>query len=220
MLKPGACGLATPGPRGAAPGSTLLADALQWNEEAAASWRAALALDPTQPIAGARLVRHLGAARAAALCPGTGAHPMMIVPPGVEYADPAADGSTWGVKAVGADTSPFTGDGVIVSVLDTGIDAAHPAFAGVEIVQRDFTGEGDGDGHGQLVVLAAFVGIAGVVASGGEPLGGGTLHLFQLAVEVGHRYRVDLAGVERAGQGALRGAFGEGFHHTIAELKF
>jgi penicillin amidase len=40
----------------------------------------------------ARLVRHLGAARAAALCPGTGARPMMIVPPGVEYAGPAADG--------------------------------------------------------------------------------------------------------------------------------
>src|SRR5262249_52982735 len=34
---------------------TLLADALQWNEEAAASWRAALELDPDQPLARARL---------------------------------------------------------------------------------------------------------------------------------------------------------------------
>ena len=33
-------------------------------------------------------------------------------------------------------------------MLDTGIDASHPAFAGVELVQKDFTGEGDGDGHG------------------------------------------------------------------------
>jgi tetratricopeptide (TPR) repeat protein len=33
----------------------LLADALQWNEEAAESWRAALALDPGQPLARARL---------------------------------------------------------------------------------------------------------------------------------------------------------------------
>ncbi len=33
----------------------LLADALQWNEEAAASWRAALALDPNQPLARTRL---------------------------------------------------------------------------------------------------------------------------------------------------------------------
>ncbi|GAP95205.1 S8 family peptidase [Leptolyngbya sp. NIES-2104] len=57
---------------------------------------------------------------------------------------------TWGVQAVGADTSPFTGEGIVVSVLDSGIDATHPAFAGVEIVQKDFTGEGDGDkdGHG------------------------------------------------------------------------
>lgn len=40
----------------------------------------------------ARLVRHLGAARAAALCPGTTPHPMLIVPPGVEYDGPVADG--------------------------------------------------------------------------------------------------------------------------------
>ncbi|MGH9314164.1 MAG: S8 family peptidase [Vicinamibacterales bacterium] len=63
-------------------------------------------------------------------------------------AEPAAGGITWGVKAVGADTSPFSGNGVVVSVLDTGIDASHPAFAGVQIVQKDFTGEGDGDEHG------------------------------------------------------------------------
>jgi tetratricopeptide (TPR) repeat protein len=34
---------------------TLLADALQWTDEAAASWRAALALDPNQSLARARL---------------------------------------------------------------------------------------------------------------------------------------------------------------------
>ncbi|MBD1841981.1 S8 family serine peptidase [Cyanobacteria bacterium FACHB-63] len=62
----------------------------------------------------------------------------------------AASQLTWGVQAVGADTSPFTGDGVIVAVLDSGIDATHAAFAGVEIIQKDFTEEGDGDkdGHG------------------------------------------------------------------------
>jgi subtilisin family serine protease len=63
-------------------------------------------------------------------------------------AQPTADDIAWGVKAVRADTSPFSGDGVVVAVLDTGIDAAHPAFAGVNIVQRDFTGEGNGDNHG------------------------------------------------------------------------
>ena len=63
-------------------------------------------------------------------------------------ATPAAATATWGVKAVKADTSPFNGAGIIAAVLDTGIDASHPAFAGVTIVQKDFTGEGDGDQHG------------------------------------------------------------------------
>ena len=59
-------------------------------------------------------------------------------------------GTTWGVKAIGADTSPFTGQGIVVAILDTGIDKTHPAFSGVEIVEKDFTGEGNGDedGHG------------------------------------------------------------------------
>lgn len=67
-----------------------------------------------------------------------------------DFASPAAQQVAWGVEAVKADTSPFTGDGIVVAVLDTGIDAAHPAFAGMNIVEKDFTGEGDGDvdGHG------------------------------------------------------------------------
>jgi subtilisin family serine protease len=65
-------------------------------------------------------------------------------------ADPAAGGLTWGVQAVGAQTSPFTGDGIVVAVLDTGIDPTHPAFAGVELERRNFTSESDNDqnGHG------------------------------------------------------------------------
>lgn len=56
----------------------------------------------------------------------------------------------WGIAAVGAETSRFTGAGVTVAVLDTGIDRNHPAFAGVELVERDFSGCGNGDlqGHG------------------------------------------------------------------------
>lgn len=60
----------------------------------------------------------------------------------------ARAGITWGVHAVGADTSPETGEGVVVAVLDTGIDRSHPAFAGMELVENDFTGEGNGDQHG------------------------------------------------------------------------
>jgi subtilisin family serine protease len=63
---------------------------------------------------------------------------------------PVVDGKAWGVRAVAADTSPFSGDGVVVAVLDTGIDSSHSAFSGVDIVENDFTGEGNGDrqGHG------------------------------------------------------------------------
>jgi subtilisin family serine protease len=78
--------------------------------------------------------------------------PMLLVAPVAVGADePPDDGSaTWGVTAVGAPGSPYTGEGVTVAVLDTGIDAGHAAFKGVELVQMDFTGEGDGDqnGHG------------------------------------------------------------------------
>jgi subtilisin family serine protease len=64
--------------------------------------------------------------------------------------DGEVDGMAWGVRAVGADTSPFTGAGVTVAVLDTGIDRKHPAFKGVHFTIKDFTGEGEQDveGHG------------------------------------------------------------------------
>jgi subtilisin family serine protease len=62
----------------------------------------------------------------------------------------AAEGDAWGVTAVGAGASSRTGDGVTVAVLDTGIDKNHPAFAGVEVLEQDFSGSENGDrqGHG------------------------------------------------------------------------
>lgn len=78
------------------------------------------------------------------------AMPMKLIKPLESEAAPAA-ASTWGVKAVGADKSPFDGAGVTVSVLDTGIDSAHPAFKGVDLITKDFTGAGSADddnGHG------------------------------------------------------------------------
>ncbi|MFH5823610.1 S8 family peptidase [Georgenia sp. AZ-5] len=76
--------------------------------------------------------------------------PTTLVFPVTTAEAPVVAGPAWGVRAVGADVSARTGAGVTVAVLDTGIDAAHPAFAGVELVQQDFSGSGDGDvqGHG------------------------------------------------------------------------
>lgn len=66
----------------------------------------------------------------------------LAVTPGVQTT------TAWGLGAVGALASHYDGAGATVAVLDTGIDVTHPAFAGVNIVQQDFTGEGDGDQHG------------------------------------------------------------------------
>ena len=62
----------------------------------------------------------------------------------------AAHGEAWGIGVVGATDCDYSGQGVKVAVLDTGIDRTHPAFAGVNIIEKDFTGCGDGDrqGHG------------------------------------------------------------------------
>lgn len=63
---------------------------------------------------------------------------------------PAMPQIAWGVQAVGADRREWDASSISVAVLDTGIDSAHEGFAGVNIVDRDFTGEGPGDhnGHG------------------------------------------------------------------------
>jgi subtilisin family serine protease len=56
---------------------------------------------------------------------------------------------TWGLQATGAARSSYTGRGVRVAVLDTGLDLLHPDFAGRTIVSRSFvSGEPVQDGHG------------------------------------------------------------------------
>ncbi len=77
--------------------------------------------------------------------------PLQLIAPTPDAAAPLAGVSTWGVVSIGAQTSPFTGSGIKVAVLDTGIARNHDAFqGGVAIVEKDFTGEGNGDtnGHG------------------------------------------------------------------------
>ncbi len=76
--------------------------------------------------------------------------PMKLIEPVATRPDVTASAGdvAWGIKAVGADTSPFDGSGVIVGVLDTGIDPTHEAFAGVALTRRNFTTDSDDDTHG------------------------------------------------------------------------
>lgn len=83
----------------------------------------------------------------------TGSIPTRLIQPldhGQEQAEEQANDGLWGIAAVGADSSQFSGAGTVVAVLDTGIDRSHPAFQEVTLVEQDFSGDGDGDqnGHG------------------------------------------------------------------------
>jgi subtilisin len=72
--------------------------------------------------------------------------------------------ATWGVAATGAFTSGFTGKGVRLAVLDTGLDFMHPDFAGRTIVGQSFVvGEtiDDVQGHGTHCAGTAAGGRAG-----------------------------------------------------------
>ena len=75
---------------------------------------------------------------------------------------------TWGVAATGAEMSPFSGKGIRIAILDTGLDLGHPDFQGRAVVSRSFVaGEGveDEQGHGTHCAGTA----AGPRAQGDRP---------------------------------------------------
>ena len=58
---------------------------------------------------------------------------------------------TWGLQAVGVPTSPLTGSGVALAILDTGIDLTHPDFDSRRITSESFIDREeiqDANGHG------------------------------------------------------------------------
>ena len=77
------------------------------------------------------------------------------------------DRSSKAVNAPFAWRSGWTGQGVLVGVIDTGIDENHPDLAGRIVAQRDFIGEGVGDFHGHGTHVAGIIAGSGA-ASGGK----------------------------------------------------
>ena len=75
---------------------------------------------------------------------GMGGSPSPGTPP---YADTPE--YTWGLQATQVPTSPRTGRGIRVAVLDTGLDLAHPDLAGRAVTATSFVpGQSAQDGHG------------------------------------------------------------------------
>ncbi|WFT94418.1 SAV_2336 N-terminal domain-related protein [Bradyrhizobium barranii] len=77
-----------------------------------------------------------------------------IAPPPSSVSEPSAKleagpalGWTWGIEAVGAHQSPFSGSGVTVAILCEGIDADHHAFRGVSVELNDLIGQDESDSN-------------------------------------------------------------------------
>lgn len=69
--------------------------------------------------------------------------------PGAAPAFSDSNELTWGLQAVQATESGYTGEGIRVAVLDTGFDASHPDFVGRDVTTKSFIeGEDAADGHG------------------------------------------------------------------------
>ena len=79
------------------------------------------------------------------------------VPEGANQGGSPDPKPTWGLEAVGAHRSRYTGRGCVVALLGTGIDAGHESFRGVTLVQKDFSGDGNGDRHGHSTHTAGTI---------------------------------------------------------------
>ncbi|MGW5360386.1 S8 family serine peptidase [Actinopolymorpha pittospori] len=76
---------------------------------------------------------------------------------------PVLDQSVPQIGAPAAWEAGYTGEGVTVAVLDTGIDTTHPDLAGQVVVAQNFTEDTPGDGYGHGTHVAST--IAGTAAA-------------------------------------------------------
>ncbi len=79
---------------------------------------------------------------------------------------------SWGLQATKAATSRFSGRGIRVAVLDTGLDLGHPDFAGRNILSQSFVPNQpvqDGAGHGTHCIGTACGTGASFRYGGGSP---------------------------------------------------
>jgi serine protease AprX len=74
------------------------------------------------------------------------------------------------IQAPAVHRAGFTGKGIRVGLVDTGIDPNHPDFAGRIAEFKDFSGDGAADGHGHGTHVAGIIG-GSAAASGGKYLG-------------------------------------------------
>lgn len=145
---------------------------------------------------------------------------------------PVVDGITWGLARCRAAQSRWSGAGIKVAVLDSGMDLGHPDFAGRSIESRSFVGEAvqDMNGHGTHcigtacgpgeaagatpgygVAFAAEIHVAKVLSNAGSSTGASVLAGMNWAVanrcevislSLGSQSPVQMA-YTRAGQAAL-----------------
>jgi len=86
--------------------------------------------------------------------------PMTLIAPfdsDIATGDGFVGNTAWGINAIEADSSPFSGAGITVAVLDTGIDSSHSAFEGVALIQENFTDEAPEDLHGHGTHVAGTI---------------------------------------------------------------